>query len=266
MMTKTIVLTFLLVAALASAQSTKIIPTPADVAAAPAEAEKTASGLASTLIEAGTGKIHPSKTARVTVEYTGWTTDGKMFDSSRTSGKPVTFPLDKVIAGWTEGVQLMVAGETRRFWIPESLAYKGKEGRPSGTLVFDVKLISFSEPPSQTPTDFRNPPPAARRTPSGLSYQVLRPGNGRRHPTELSSVTVHYSGWTTDGKLFDSSLATGKPVTLSLGRVIAGWTEGVQLMVEGEKARFWIPESLAYKGQGPIFGDLVFDIELIKIN
>jgi peptidylprolyl isomerase len=133
-------------------------------------------------------------------------------------------------------------------------------------LVFDVKLISFTEPPSATPTDFRTPPFAAKRTASGLSYQVLKPGSGKTHPTETSSVTVHYSGWTTDGKLFDSSIASGKPIMFPLNHVIPGWTEGVQLMVEGEKARFWIPESLAYKGQGPVFGDLVFDIELVKIN
>jgi peptidylprolyl isomerase len=266
MMPKSIALAFLFVAALASAQKTRIIPTPADVAEAPADAEKTASGLASKVIKAGTGKAHPAKADRVTVDYSGWTSDGRMFDSSLPTGKPVTFSLDKVIAGWTEGVQLMVAGETRRFWIPESLAYKGKQGRPQGTLVFDVKLISFTEPPSQTPTNFRTPPSAARRTASGLSYQVLKPGGGRSHPKETSTVTVRYSGWTTDGKLFDSSPANGQPVTFSLRSVIPGWTEGVQLMVEGEKTRFWIPESLAYKGQGPIYGDLVFDIELIKIN
>jgi len=266
MTTKPIVLAFVLIAAVASAQNTKFIPTPEDVAAAPDDAETTASGLASKVIQAGTGKTHPARTARVTVDYTGWTTDGKMFDSSLTTGKPATFPLDKVIAGWTEGVQLMVAGETRRFWIPESLAYKGKEGRPQGTLVFDVKLISFAEPPSAAPTDFRKPPSAARRTVSGLSYQVLKPGSGRRHPTETGTVTVHYSGWTTDGKMFDSSTTRGEPATFPLTRVIPGWTEGVQLMVEGEKTRFWIPESLAYKGQGPVYGDLVFDIELIKIN
>lgn len=264
--TKTIALACTLIAALASAQNTKIIPTPADVAEAPADAEKTASGLASKVIEPGTGTAHPSRTDRVTVDYTGWTTDGKMFDSTLTTGKPATFPLDKVIAGWTEGVQLMVAGETRRFWIPEALAYKGKEGRPQGTLVFDVKLLSFTEPPSQTPTNFRTPSSAAKRTVSGLSYQVLKPGSGRRHPTETSTVAVYYSGWTSIGKLFDSAMESGKPATLSLGDVIPGWTEGVQLMVEGEKTRFWIPESLAYKGQGPVYGDLVFDIELVKIK
>jgi FKBP-type peptidyl-prolyl cis-trans isomerase len=266
MMTKTLAIAFLFFAALALAQNSKTIPAPADVAAAPDDAEKTASGLASKVIEPGTGKTHPSRTDRVTVDYTGWTTDGTMFDSSNATGKPAAFPLDKVIAGWTEGVQLMVMGETRRFWIPDSLAYKGKEGRPQGTLVFDVKLISFTEPPTATPTDFKKPPSAARSTVSGLHYQVLKPGTGKRHPTGTSSVTVHYSGWTIDGKMFDSSISRGEPATFPLTRVIPGWTEGVQLMVEGEKTRFWIPESLAYKGQGPIYGDLVFDIELIKIN
>jgi peptidylprolyl isomerase len=266
MTSKTIALAFLFAAALASAQKAKFIPTPADVAEAPADAEKTASGLASKVIEAGTGTSHPSRTDRVTVQYTGWTTDGKMFDSSLTSGRPVTFSLDKVIAGWTEGVQLMVAGETRRFWIPEALAYKGKEGRPKGMLVFEVKLISFTEPPTQTPANFRSPPSAAKRTSSGLNYQVLKPGKGKRHPTADSTVSVHYSGWTAEGKLFDSSITTGKAATFPLSNVIPGWTEGVQLMVEGEKTRFWIPESLAYKGQGPVYGDLVFDIELVKID
>jgi peptidylprolyl isomerase len=137
-------LVFVLVAAAASAQTRtiKVIPPPADVGAPPADAAKTSSGLASKVITAGTGKSHPRKTDRVTVHYTGWTTDGKMFDSSISRGEPATFPLDGVIAGWTEGVQLMVTGETRRFWIPEQLAYKGQR-EPKGMLVFDVELIKI---------------------------------------------------------------------------------------------------------------------------
>jgi len=202
----------------------------------------------------------------VTVHYTGWTTDGKMFDSSVSRGKPATFPLDGVIAGWTEGVQLMVAGETRRFWIPETLAYKGQRGRPSGMLVFDVKLLSFSESPTQAPSDVKAAPGDAKKTSSGLAYKVINPGVGGRHPRLSSSVTVHYSGWTTDGKLFDSSVVRGEPATFPLDGVIPGWTEGLQLMVEGEKTRFWIPQQLAYKGQSAPYGMLVFDVELIKIN
>jgi FKBP-type peptidyl-prolyl cis-trans isomerase len=264
-----IILTFpmfaftLLMAAAAAAQST--IPAPPDVAAPPAGAAKTPSGLASRVLTPGSGKTHPTKTDLVTVNYTGWTTDGKMFDSSVAAGKPVTFPLDRVIAGWTEGVQLMVTGEKRRFWIPEALAYKGQR-EPKGLLVFDVELISFAESPTQAPSDVKAPPPDAKRTPSGLAYKRLREGTGGRHPKPSSEVTVNYSGWTTDGKLFDSSVVRGQPVTFGLDGVIPGWTEGLQLMFEGEKTRFWIPEKLAYKGQSPPYGLLVFDVELIKIQ
>lgn len=118
------------------------IPAPGDVAAAPADAETTASGLASKVLEAGSGSTHPTATSNVTVHYTGWTTDGRMFDSSVTRGQPSTFPLNGVIRGWTEGVQLMVVGEKRRFWIPEELAYGGRRD-PRGMLVFDVELIAI---------------------------------------------------------------------------------------------------------------------------
>ncbi|MCH7664411.1 MAG: FKBP-type peptidyl-prolyl cis-trans isomerase, partial [Acidobacteria bacterium] len=96
-----------------------MIAAPEDVATPPEGAEKTATGLAMRVLVAGTGTTHPSRIAMVTVHYTGWTTDGKMFDSSVERGKPATFSLDRVIAGWTEGLQLMVVGETRRMWIPE---------------------------------------------------------------------------------------------------------------------------------------------------
>jgi peptidylprolyl isomerase len=116
------------------------------------------------------------------------------------------------------------------------------------------------------PSDVQAAPKDAKRTPSGLAYKVIKPGTGKEHPTAASAVTVHYTGWTTDGKMFDSSVTRGQPATFPLNRVIAGWTEGVQLMVEGEKTRFWIPENLAYKGQRPPLGMLVFDVELLKIQ
>jgi peptidylprolyl isomerase len=246
------------------AQAPRAIPAPPDVAAPPAAAAKTSSGLASRVITAGTGKAHPGRSDLVTVHYTGWTTDGKMFDSSKTDGTPVTFPLDRVIAGWTEGVQLMVAGETRRLWIPEALAYKGQRD-PKGMLVFDVELISF-RPPPQAPSDVKAPPADAKKTASGLAYKVIKAGTGARRPRATSEVKVHYSGWTTDGKMFDSSVVRGEPVTFPLNGVIAGWTEGLQLMVEGETTRFWIPEGLAYQGKQQPYGMLVFDVELIAIQ
>ncbi len=192
------------------AQTPKTIPAPPDVAAPPANATKTSSGLASRVLKPGTGKTHPGKADLVTVHYTGWTTDGKMFDSSVARGESTSFPLDRVIAGWTEGVQLMVAGETRRFWIPEALAYRGQRD-PRGMLVFDVELISFIESPTQAPPDVKAAPSDAKTHPERPGVQSGQAGHRHQeHPTSRSSVTVHYSGWTTDGKLFDSSVTRGR--------------------------------------------------------
>jgi peptidylprolyl isomerase len=119
------------------------IPAPPDVAAAPADALRTSTNLASKVITPGTGTRHPRPNSTVTVHYTGWTTNGMMFDSSVTRGQPSTFGLDHVIDGWTEGVQLMVEGEKRRFWIPARLAYEGVPGKPQGVLVFDIELIKI---------------------------------------------------------------------------------------------------------------------------
>jgi peptidylprolyl isomerase len=259
----------ILITAAASAQAP---PAPPDVAAPPADADCTDSGLCSKVLAAGAGGQHPDAWDKVTVHYSGWTTDGQLFDSSLKRGKPATFPLNRVIPGWTEGLQLMVVGEQRRLWIPSELAYDNRPGRPVGMLVFDVELIGIDDqpeppPPPTAPVDVAAPPVDAETTASGLASKVLSPGVGASHPKRSSTVTVHYSGWTTDGRLFDSSIVRGQPATFPLDRVIAGWTEGLQLMVAGEKRRFWIPEDLAYKGAaGAPKGMLVFDVELIEFE
>lgn len=358
--------------------------TPPDVAAAPADALKTESGLQHKLLTEGTGKTKPTATDTVTVHYSGWTTDGKLFDSSVERGEPASFPLNGVIAGWTEGLQLMVEGEKRRFWIPADLAY-GEDpagGRPGGLLVFDVELISIKQAPkpAELPKDleksklgvaykitkkgegtdkpglddvvtfhmtaksmegqplqdtrsgptppsvplsgpglppelaealgdmvvgeqrtcwlpearipggfvvadlelisFKKAPPApavpedvgavpadAVKTESGLASKIIKAAEGEK-PKATDTVSVHYTGWTLDGKMFDSSVTRGEPTQFPLNQVIKGWTEGVQLMNVGEKRRFWIPADLAY-GENPQGGApggmLVFDIELLEI-
>ncbi len=136
----------LLILALCAAPSCNSGPTPAvpsDVRAPPADAMTTQSGLASKVLVAGIGTVHPKPSDTVTVHYSGWTTDGAMFDSSVKRGQPAQFGVTEVIPGWTEGLQLMVVGETRRLWIPEALAYRGQSGRPAGVLVFDVELVAI---------------------------------------------------------------------------------------------------------------------------
>lgn len=245
---------------------------PADVAAPPDDATTTPSGLAWKTLTEGSGDT-PSARANVTVHYSGWTTDGKLFDSSRRRGQPASFPLDRVIKGWTEGLQLMKPGESARFWIPAELAYGTNPGggRPGGMLVFDVELLSFVEPPPppSVPEDLKGPPAGAKQTPSGLAWRRLTEPTRGPKPSARDSVTVHYSGWTLDGQMFDSSVVRGQPATFPLNRVIAGWTEGLQLMSQGEKARFWIPADLAYgtnPGGGRPGGMLVFDVELLSIG
>ena len=241
------------------------IPAPPDVAAPPADAQRTASGLASKVLKAGTGTTHPKPSSRVRVHYTGWTADGKMFETSTTK-EPVVFGLRQVITGWTEGLQLMVQGEKRRFWIPVELAYRNEPGAPAGMLVFDIELLDLLEAPA-APADVAAPPADAGRSPSGLAWKVLSPGTGTQRPDHDDRITLHYTGWTSDGQLFDSTHLRGEPATIPIADAVSGFRTGLQLMVEGEKRRLWIPESLAFKGaRGAPKGMLVFDVELIKIE
>ena len=158
---------------------------PEDVAAPPEDAERTDSGLASKVLRPGVGDAHPTASSEVTVHYSGWLTDGSLFDAWVTRGEPVRFRLNCVISGWTEGVQLMVVGEKRRFWIPEDIAYGGRPGAPQGMLVFDVELIEITEAPDppKLPADVAAPPKDAEVTDSGLASKVLAPGTGIDHPS-----------------------------------------------------------------------------------
>lgn len=109
-----------------------------------------------------------------------------------------------------------------------------------------------------------------KTTASGLKYIVLKEGTGPK-PTATSNVKVHYTGNLVDGKVFDSSVQRGEPIDFGLNQVIKGWTEGLQLMPEGSKYKFYIPYNLAYGDRAmgdiiPAKSDLVFEVELLKIN
>ncbi|MCJ8318475.1 MAG: FKBP-type peptidyl-prolyl cis-trans isomerase [Colwellia sp.] len=109
-----------------------------------------------------------------------------------------------------------------------------------------------------------------KTTESGLQYLVLKTSEQTEHPTASDRVTVHYHGTLIDGSVFDSSVDRGESIAFALNRVIKGWTEGLQLMVVGEKTRFFIPSNLAYgdRNSGKIEGGsvLIFDVELLAIN
>jgi peptidylprolyl isomerase len=250
-------------------------PPPADVGDAPAQATRTESGLAWKLLSKAQGGAHPGPHDKVTIAFTGWTSAGEVIDSSIPDGEPRTFVMDDVviIKGLFEGLRLMAKGERRRLWIPAELATTGKPRRrgAAAASVFDVELVDFVKMPDPIPVpeDVDAPPDDAKRTQSGIAYRFLKHGKGKEHPVAKSTVEVHYSGWTRAGQLFDSSVRRGQSISFALTGVIKGWTEGVQLMVVGDKARFWIPSALAYgdnPSSGTPAGPLVFDIELLAIR
>lgn len=254
------------------------VPAPSDVASPPADAERTPSGLAMKVIEPGNGAKHPESDRILTMSYVGWRKDGVMFDQS----PPVELMYRQLTPGWAEGMGHMVEGEKRRLWIPSALAYGDNPipGVPKGDITLDVKLVSIGkrgggggEPPAATsiapPDDVAKAPKTAKKTKTGLSYRILTAAKGAQ-PAASDTVLAQYTGWTPDGKMFDTSLTRGKPGRFALDHVIPGWTEGLALMHVGEKARFWIPAELAYGDKparpGAPGGPLVFDIELVGIE
>lgn len=234
---------------------------PPDLTAPPADAVTSENGLVTKQLAPGTGTEKPGDDDLVRVRYTVWKSSGALVQHVP-APRTAVIAMAKMIPGWKLAVQQMVVGERQRSWIPQPL----NGGKIDEGLVFDTELLEIIEAPV-TPEDVGAPPADAETTPSGLAFKILRPGTGTQHPTRRSTVVVHYTGWQTNGQPFDSSVLRGEPASFRLDEVIRGWTEGLQLMVTGEKRRFWIPAKLAYANDKKMpQGMLVFEIELIAIK
>ncbi len=239
---------------------------PEDVSSPPATARLTRTGLQTRVIRRGTGNQHPSESDTVRVHYSAWTSEGELLDSSILRDHSTSISVNRTMPAWQEALKLMVAGEIRRLWVPEKLSYGGRPGAPRGTMVFEIELLEILHYDS-FPKDARAIPRNAERSASGLLSQVLTKGWGTRHPSMSSLVTIDFSGWKLNGQPVDSSLDRGRPSTLLVSDLIPGWSEGLRLMVEGEKRRFWIPQELAFNGRpGHPQGDLVYDLTLLAIT
>lgn len=240
------------------------------------ETMTTASGLQ--YIETAAGSGPQAKAGDlVSVHYRGALADGTPFDNSYDRGAPFDFVLGKgmVIPGWDEGIALMKEGGKATLIIPPDLAY-GAAGAggvipPNATLNFEVELVAVQPGPPGAP----EAPTAVNEadyttTASGLKYYDLVAGQGEP-PQPGSAVTVHYTGWLTDGTKFDSSLDRGQPFSFPLGqgRVIAGWDEGVASMTPGTVRQLVIPAELGYGSRGagsviPPNATLIFEVELLS--
>ncbi len=270
-------------ATLAAENHAKAVAFLADNAAKP-DIKTTGSGLQYEVLSEGpTGGYAPKATDIVEVHYVGTLLDGVEFDSSRARGAAARFPLNQVIPGWTEGVQLMTEGDRYRFFIPPELAY-GESGTPGGpigpnaALIFDVELLKVTNPERNAEAAKKFLADNAKKqgvktTQSGLQYEVLAegPADGKT-PSDANVVSVHYKGSLVDGTEFDSSYARGEPAEFPLAQVIPGWTEGVQLMSVGDKFKFYLPPALAYGETGTPGGPigpneaLIFEVELLDVK
>lgn len=235
----------------------------------------TASGLKYKITEAGTGQqATPGST--VTVHYTGTLTNGTKFDSSKDRNQPFSFKLGagRVIRGWDEGIALLRVGDKATLTIPAELGYGNMNMGsipPGSTLIFDVELLKVQEPAKPWTVDSKD----TVTTPSGLQYIVVertKDANAMKADSG-KMVYVHYTGFLTNGTIFDSSVERGEPINFQLGTgsVIKGWEEGIGLMKVGDKLRLIIPSKLGYGERGaggviPANATLIFDVELMKVQ
>jgi hypothetical protein len=234
-------------------------PAPDNVAAAPADAEVTASGLASIQLKAGTNAKKPGPRDKVRNR-----TPGHFNSQARwVSIGSVGMRLERV----AELSPYLASGRTGSCEVYSRTPRRTRGDGPRRSLqgFASLRVGACTHGTCITSSAYcggRNQLCSSCRIPQ------LVPHTHSTSRVQPHQVTVHYSGWTTDGKLFDSSVQRGETISFPLNGVIKGWTEGLQLMTEGEARRFWIPADLAYGkgGGGAPGGTLVFDVELFKVN
>ena len=164
----------------------------------------------------------------------------------------------------------MALGEQRRIWIPAELTYVGNDDDKPAPLdvTVDFELLAIQKAPP-VPLDLKVPPRNATKLESGVSFRRIKKGGGTQHPSGKSRMLLHFSGWTTNGDLVESSVMAGQPASFDMLTVLRGWREALLQMVPGDKVRVWIPAAMAFGDKprrGQPRGDLVYELELISLD
>ncbi len=233
----------------------------------------TASGLKYEVIQEGSGDS-PKEEDTWELKYAFWNGTGKLIDSSEANGRPFKGSAKTMRFKFLqEAPALMKVGSKVRFDVPPELLFgaqaRGPDLPANSATVWLLELVQIVKP-LPIPEFAKSDPAKLQKTASGLQYEVIKEGTGKT-PTMGQKVTVHYAGWLMDGKLFDSSFGRGEPMSFTLGAVIKGWNEGLQMMKEGSIYKLTIPPELAYGSQGapptiPAEATLLFYVELIKVG
>jgi len=246
-------------------------PDPVQTPTSDADIVALPSGLRYVDLKVGEGET-PAPGATVTVHYSGWLTDGTLFDSSVKRGEPVTFRLDEVIAGWTEGVGAMKVGGKRKLFVPPGLGY-GARGNPpnipaDAELIFEVELLSVQQPPKPSSCEGIE----AVATDTGVKLYDLAVGQGEP-PDVNDDLTLRYKAWRSDGTFFDSSDRAGPAMHSSLARLrqaIPGLADGCKSMRPGGKRQMIIPPEMGFvqaeRMKLPKDTTMVFEVELMSIE
>ncbi len=227
-------------------------------------------------LKEGKGEACP-RDAKVKINYTGWLVDGTVFDSTKDKNRgPADFDLKDLIPGWQIGIPGMKPGGIRKLVISPEKGYgsQSKSTIPGGsTLIFEVELISAAAPVDLTKLSDGTLPgaddPNLKEIVPGVKYRDLKEGSGAPC-LKLANVTIHYTGWLTNGTQFDSSRKRGEPNTFSLAGLIQGWQVGIPGMKPGGIRKLVISPEMGYGSQPqkgiPANSTLVFEVELIKVN
>jgi peptidylprolyl isomerase len=230
------------------------------------EWKKQKSGLEIWEVTEGKGEVVKAG-AKVKVHYTGWLTNGDIFDSSVVRKEPIEFPLEGLIKGWQEGIPGMKVGGVRRLKIPPELGYgsKVRDKIPANSvLVFEIEMLAAENTP-----EFPDLTSKEWKTVGDKGLEIWDVTEGKGEAVKGgATVTVHYIGWLTNGKKFDSSFG-GKPVSFGLNEVVKGWGEGIPGMKPGGVRRLKIPPELGYGARGagddiPPNSVLIFEVRLVK--